>query len=252
MAAQIDAAHRMPDAYTILPAQASVAMFQGQLMLAKELTAQYASEVTANTGFKGAAANAWSELAQGAALYGDTPSTRAAVRTALDIERNVNSLFNSAFALVAIGDAAESRALVDEARRQPGAEGDEVDRIVKPIDAVSLMRRGDPKAVELMPAPKDNTEISFIWAAGLVHLQVGDPAAAAERFKQVMESNSATTSPLYALAPLYDGRALAKLGRIDGSRQAYDQFFERFKNADASLPVLLAAKQEYRRLKPAT
>ena len=57
---------------------------------------------------------------------------------------------------------------------------------------------------------------------------------------------------LYALSPLYYGRALAKLGKTDESRAAYDRFFETFKNADASLPVLVAAKREYSRLKPAS
>jgi hypothetical protein len=47
---------------------------------------------------------------------------------------------------------------------------------------------------------------------------------------------------------LYYGRALAKLAKIDESRKAYDRFFELWTQADANLPVLLAARQEYARL----
>jgi hypothetical protein len=64
-----------------------------------------------------------------------------------------------------------------------------------------------------------------------------------------MDWKRSTTSPLYAVAPLYYGRALAKLGKIDDSRKAYGRFFEHFKNADGTLPVLAAAKKEFVRLK---
>jgi hypothetical protein len=54
---------------------------------------------------------------------------------------------------------------------------------------------------------------------------------------------------LKAVAPLYYGRALARVGKIDDSRKAYDQFFAGVAHADASLPILAAAKAEYARLK---
>ena len=64
-----------------------------------------------------------------------------------------------------------------------------------------------------------------------------------------MDRRAPTTNSLNPLASLYYGRALAKLGKIDESRKAYEQFFEMWKNADANLPVLVDAKQEYARLK---
>jgi len=50
---------------------------------------------------------------------------------------------------------------------------------------------------------------------------------------------------LHVEAPLYYGRALAKLGKIDESRKAYERFLESWKNADAGLPLLVAARKEY-------
>ena len=50
------------------------------------------------------------------------------------------------------------------------------------------------------------------------------------------------------LGSLYYGRALAKLGKTNESRNAYDECFKVWKNADANLPVLIDAKQEYARL----
>jgi hypothetical protein len=52
-------------------------------------------------------------------------------------------------------------------------------------------------------------------------------------------------SPLSAEADLYLGRALAKMGKTDESRKAYERFLDRWKNADAGLPILGAAKREY-------
>jgi hypothetical protein len=39
------------------------------------------------------------------------------------------------------------------------------------------------------------------------------------------------------------------MGRVDEGRQAYEQFFENWKKADANLPLLVDAKTEYARLK---
>jgi hypothetical protein len=51
--------------------------------------------------------------------------------------------------------------------------------------------------------------------------------------------------PSEPLLPLYP---LAQLGlaRATQSRKAYDDFFAAWKDADADLPVLLAARKEYK------
>jgi hypothetical protein len=53
---------------------------------------------------------------------------------------------------------------------------------------------------------------------------------------------------LLVLAHLNEARTLARLGRTDEARREYDEFFRLWKNADAKLPTLIAAKQEYARL----
>lgn len=64
-----------------------------------------------------------------------------------------------------------------------------------------------------------------------------------------MDQTLATFNSLKPIAALNYGRALVKTGKIDEGRQAYDQFFEGWKKADASLPVLVEAREEYARLK---
>jgi hypothetical protein len=51
-----------------------------------------------------------------------------------------------------------------------------------------------------------------------------------------------------ALAPLGAARARSALGEREQAVQAYQAFLEAWRNADADLPVLVAARAEQRRL----
>ncbi len=250
MARQLEAARRFPDGFLILANQVAFALLQGQLMLAKELTAQYASEATSKAGLKGSSASVWSNLAQIAALYGDAPSVRAAVRTALDLDRGMNTVTTSAFALASLGDQAQARSLLDEAARAPDAGSDDAKSALALINGILKWRSGG--GIDAIPPPKDDKDMSGMFIAGACNLDAGSAEIAAQRFKQIVDWKTPSASPLYALAPLYYGRALVKLGKIDEGRAAYARFFDQFTIADANLPVLVAAKREYAKLKPAS
>jgi hypothetical protein len=53
---------------------------------------------------------------------------------------------------------------------------------------------------------------------------------------------------LGALAHLQLGRAKAMSGDREGARQAYDEYFTLWKDADPDVPILRAARAEYARL----
>jgi hypothetical protein len=57
---------------------------------------------------------------------------------------------------------------------------------------------------------------------------------------------------LKPVSSLYYGRALAKLGKTDESRKAYDDFFTTWKDADRNIPILLQAKAEFKKLQATT
>jgi eukaryotic-like serine/threonine-protein kinase len=57
---------------------------------------------------------------------------------------------------------------------------------------------------------------------------------------------------LYPLAHLGMARAAALAGDTERSRRAYDEFFEFWNRADADIPVLRQAREEYERLPPPT
>ena len=85
--------------------------------------------------------------------------------------------------------------------------------------------------------------------SGVVQLADGRAEAAAARFKEILDRKQLTIHPLKPIAALYYGRALAKMGKVEESRHAYEQFFEGWKKADADLPLIVDAKKEYARLK---
>jgi tetratricopeptide (TPR) repeat protein len=248
MARQLEAARRFPDSVGLLPMQITIALRQGKLARGLELTTQYASEA-GGLGLKGAAAGVWANVGQAAAVFGDVAATRSSVRASLDIERNLQTLLNNAFASTVCGDVAVARKLVDEAATMPGASSDDAQRGFKLVEALIRRQQGDKGAVDSLPTPKNESDTGVIFAHGIVQLHDGQNEAAAASFKQIVDRKDTTLSPLNVVAGLYYGRALAAMGKADEARTAYDQFFAAWKDADANLPVLVEAKKEYARLK---
>jgi eukaryotic-like serine/threonine-protein kinase len=248
MARQAEAARRFPDGFRFLQSETGVAMYRGQMARAREVAAQFESESISKTGLKGLAANLWGAVAQASAEFGDADRARIETRRALDLDRNINTLFNAAAAMVLVGDVTEAQKMLDAARGAVPAMSDELDRVFVFLDAVIRVRRGDRAAVDQIPPPTDPDDITRRFAIGVANLRMGSAEVAAARFKEIKDRRRPAMSTQFATAPLYYGRALAKLGRIDEARKAYEQFFENWKSADANLPIVVAAKDEYSKL----
>jgi tetratricopeptide (TPR) repeat protein len=245
MARQLEASRRFPDAYRLLGAQLGVAVDKGELKRAIELAERYQSESTSTTGLTGAAAGQWFNVGQAAAGMGDAVAARAAVGKALTLDRSAPTLLNAAFALAVIGDAAETEKLVAEAKRLPGARSDDAQTGFRAIDSLLKMRRHDRAALEILPQPKDDNDTGLQFVVGVVNMAFGNDEVAANQFKRIVDRPRPSLSPLTVEANLFYGRALVKMGKTDEARKAYERFIQQWKGADASLPVLAAARQEY-------
>jgi hypothetical protein len=91
------------------------------------------------------------------------------------------------------------------------------------------------------------------YVQGLAYLQLHDAMHAKAAFESAMQArgNLALGSafvPYYAQAQLGLARAYALGGDKANAKRAYDAFFTTWKDADADLPMLVAAKKEYAKL----
>ena len=121
--------------------------------------------------------------------------------------------------------------------------------------AVLLWRRGDARAAVQalqVSSPLIFHDIDAPYVRGLLQLDAGDPAGAAQSFRAVLARTGFGYSTPYDLARLGLARALRRTGDLPGSRQAYGSFFAAWRDADADLPVLRAARAEYAGLQPAS
>ena len=112
---------------------------------------------------------------------------------------------------------------------------------------------GQEKALQLLQSARPYEPATFFrptWMRGQVHLQAKNAALAASEFQKIIDHRGwDVLSPLWPLAHLGLARAAALEGDVAKSRQAYENFFTLWKDADADLPVLIEAKKEYARLK---
>jgi serine/threonine protein kinase/Flp pilus assembly protein TadD len=245
MARQAEWVKRFPDGWQMITTRLTIALFQGQLGLGKELAAQFAAEAQAKFGLKGSAANVWSQVAQAAAVAGDAASARESIRTSLELDREFGNLIGNSFASVACGDTATARKLLDEASKMPPASTEDAKRGIRFIDAMIRRRQGDAHATANLPPPKDDSETAIIFTHGIVALNDGNAAAAVAHFKRILDHQPLSINVLKPVSRLYYGRVLAKQGKREESKKAYEQFLDGWKNADPNLPLLAEAKKEY-------
>jgi tetratricopeptide (TPR) repeat protein/tRNA A-37 threonylcarbamoyl transferase component Bud32 len=94
------------------------------------------------------------------------------------------------------------------------------------------------------------TNWRLTYLRGLISLRAGNGPAAAEQFQRIIDRPYlVATSPLHALAHVYQARAHVLAGDTAKAAKAYEDFLAIWKDADADVPLLLEAKAEYARLR---
>jgi serine/threonine protein kinase/tetratricopeptide (TPR) repeat protein len=253
MKEQIDWANTNSNVEIGLNWQAQVATFRGQLSQADQWTDR-AIEMNRRPETKETTAQ-WmlSEATRNAAL-GNCARTTERVKQALDLSREQANLVLAANAYAACSQAAQAQALVDElARMFP------LDTLLSaswlPITkAQNELNKGNaPQAIQLLESTRRYETFGDYWPQylrGEAYLKLRNGALAAAEFKTILDHRGwYPTSPVYPLAQLGYARALAMSGEGETARQAYHDFFALWKDADANLPALVAAHQEYEKMK---
>jgi len=121
----------------------------------------------------------------------------------------------------------------------------------KPGDAIRIL--DDTSKYELGQAPPqiDVGGLLYpVYVRGEAYLAMARGSEAAREFQKFLDNRSVVQNfPLGALAHLGLGRAYTLQGDTPKARTAYQDFFALWKDADPDIPILIAAKAEYAKLK---
>jgi tetratricopeptide (TPR) repeat protein len=177
----------------------------------------------------------------------------------LSLRMMPNSVHHKTYAALALaqaGDLRRAEALTNEVSQQPFLGTLMTNTTIACIlAAINLNRKNPAAAIEaLRPAiPYDLASDSFgltLYYRGLAYLELKSGKEAASQFQKILDNHGlVSTSVNWPLAHLGLARAYAVSGDADKSRTAYQEFFSLWKDADPDIPILVAAKSEYAKLK---
>lgn len=253
MQQQIDWLNGKPDDYLAQGWQSETAAFLGQLQKSQQFSAS-ALESAERRDQKDVAAQIAVAAAARDALFGDCARVREqATRTAGNTSRQL-TLANAANALAGCGESSQAQNIIAELTRRSPADT-VLNKILAPMvqARIELQRDNAAQAIQLLETTRPFEGYALFQIAylrGQAYLKEQKAAEAATEFQKIIDHRgSQPTSPIYVLAHLGLARAAALQGDTAKARKAYQDFFALWKDADATLPILIEAKKEYDKLK---
>jgi eukaryotic-like serine/threonine-protein kinase len=242
----------------LLSTQSDTEAYFGRLNKSRELTRR-AVESSRHNDAKETAALNQSVAATREAIFGNSAAARQQADAALALASNRDIETLCAFTYAWIGDSSRAQTLADKLNKDfpvatmtqsywlPIIRGSMEIGHNSPDKAVEILRTAEP--FDLAGA----TPIGSLFPAyvrGQAYLQAHRGAEAAAEFQKLLEHRGVVSNfAMGALAHLGLGRAYAVQGDTAHARAAYQDFFGIWKDADADVPILVAAKAEYAKLK---
>jgi eukaryotic-like serine/threonine-protein kinase len=259
MAKQLDWAMGKPGVEDIfLSTQSDTEAYFGRLGKAREFSRR-AVESARHNDAKETAALWQSNAALREAEFGNAAAARQQADAALALasSRDIETLATMTYAR--IGDTARTQSLVDKLNKDFPA-NTLTQSYFLPIIRAQLEISGNApdKALDSLrnAAPYDLGSAQPIgglypvYVRGQAYLAAHKGTEAAGEFQKLLDHRGIVGNfPLGALAHLGLGRAYALQGDTAHARAAYQDFFGIWKDADQDIPILVAAKAEYAKLK---
>ncbi len=195
------------------------------------------------------------------AEFGNPAAAKRGVEAALALAPGRDVKLFAALALARIGEAASAKAIVEELEKnEPSNTILKVYWLPTIKSAIALSANNSAQAVMFLEAaapyelgipPQLQSGTMYpVYIRGLAQLAGHNGAAAATEFQKFLDHRGITLNyPLGALAHLGLARAYALSGDTAKAKAAYDDFFALWKDADADVPIVVAAKSEYAKLK---
>jgi DNA-binding winged helix-turn-helix (wHTH) protein/tetratricopeptide (TPR) repeat protein len=245
----------------MLFAESDTAAYYGLLGKARELSRRaVASAERAKEDETAAAYEAGAALRE--ALYGNGAEARqrAAAVLALSTGRNVED--GAALALAFAGDTVRAQVLAENlAKRFPEDTSVQFNYLPTLRAQLALNHNNPSKAIEALKiaSPYEmgtagnsvfSNDLYPVYVRGQVYLAAHQGHEAAGEFQKILDHRGVVqNAPIGALAHLEIARAYVMQGDAVKARAAYQDFFALWKDADPNVPILLAAKSEFAKLK---
>jgi tetratricopeptide (TPR) repeat protein/predicted Ser/Thr protein kinase len=244
----------------MLASQADTSAYSGRLREARDLSRQ-AMDSAGRADLKEAAATyaARSDLRE--ALFGDLDEARRRAAVAMQHSTDQGVQFSAALALAYAGDDKQAQALTDDlAKRFPEATYAQFN-LLPTLRARLALNKGDVSgAIETLRAATpydlgrsgnyDWTVLYPVYVRGEAYLAPHQGSEAAAEFQKILDHRGIVlNNPIGALAHLGLARAYVLQSDTAKARAAYQDFLTLWKDADPDIPILIAAKSEYAKLK---
>ena len=184
------------------------------------------------------------ELALIAREYGYPAEARAALAR---ISKGYLDGNDVAYEFAMNGDITFARRYVAVHEHDPHAPTDQAVIVMPRLRSAVAMQEGRlAEALAALEPARPYELASFVTLTNraAIYMKMGEPGKAVEDYKKILANPGAGFGVLYPMARLGLARAEAAAGDLAASREAYQGFLSDWKNADADLPVLKAAKAE--------
>ena len=236
--------------------------YAGHVGKARELTKRAVeSAIRADSKENGAIWQANAAVQQ--AAYGNAAEARQSAAEALKLtpaSQGVESEAGLAFAMA--GDTARAESLAQDLGKRfpldtqmqslwlPAIQGELALDRKNPAAALNALQAASAIELGLIPFVANLSCLYHVYVRGEAYLAAGQGSAAAAEFQKILDRSGIVWNCWTgALAHLGLARAYAMQGETAKARAAYQDFLTLWKDADADVPVLIAAKAEYAKLK---
>src|ERR1700751_4243042 len=246
----------------MLSLESDTQAWSGRLGKARDLSRQ-AIESARRSGEKEPAALWQANAAIREALFGNADAARQNATEALALapgSRDAEALAAVAYALA--GDAAHAQSLADDLGKHSPQ-----DTVVQSVwlptiraqieetrkhaaRSIELLQAAAPYELGMLSGSATNSCLYPVYVRAQAYLSGQQGQAAAAEFQKILDHRGLLWEwATGALAHLGLARAYAMQGDTAKARAAYQDFLALWEHADADIPVLIAAKAEYAKLK---
>jgi serine/threonine protein kinase len=238
-----------------LAEEASTFAYSGQIAKAREFTRQ-AVVSAERAGEKEVAASYEADAALREALFGNAAEARQRSAAALGVSNGLSVQVEAALALALAGEAAGTQTLADDLdKRFPEDTIVQFNYLPMIHAQLALSRNDSSAAVNALRAAAPYELGSAgglypVYVHGEAYLAAHQASEASAEFQKILDHRGIVLNePIDALAHLQIGRAYTMQGDSARAKVAYQDFLTLWKDADPDIPILVAAKSEYAKLK---